>query len=243
MKNTYTLIIVVLSVFTSLYSQSVAINWDNSSGDFPLKNQTNSVFLSKGVDTLNGDGSLIQLGYYSTASASNNFSGVWTPLTLTTTIGDSGNQLGGAPAGIFSFSTTFSLSSPTTSMTYLTETGQITNTISNFTSIASGQVLAIRFYNGNTIAGSTFYGAVSSDSWTWVAPSNNSWTLSLNPSTTTSGLEWENGKVGYTGIAMAIPEPKDWFLFLISLGFLLVIKKRNSVNGMDSISGKRLSQK
>lgn len=204
--------------FTSLVSSAAVltttVSWESVIG--VLKGSNNSTALTAGTGA-DGDGAVLELGYYSTATTTNNFSGTWIPLTgpnsantafSNTSIGDQG----GGPDGQFSISTTFTAGSPTTG-----------NNLPGSTSIP----LVIRFYNATTIGASTAYGAVSNDSWLWVLPSvtpGSTLTLSLNPSN--GGNEWLGGGAGfYTNIP--VPEPTSFvFVGLATLGMTVIRRRR-----------------
>jgi hypothetical protein len=134
------------------------------SGSYTLYNSNNSTILSGGaeINPVDGDGDVIQIGYYTGATSSSNlFTGTWVALTgnggansafNTTSIGDQTSQ--GAGDGTFALNLTFTSGSPT----------------SGVYPAIGGKILALRFYNGTTVANSTYYGAVSDASWTWAAP-------------------------------------------------------------------------
>jgi hypothetical protein len=93
----------------------------------------------------NGEGALVEVGYYSAATVGNDFAGTWTPLAIQQpSIGTS--TADGA------------------------DSGSIAATILISGSVAgppAGTPLAIRFYSQATVAGSYAYNAVSSDDWVW----------------------------------------------------------------------------
>jgi hypothetical protein len=148
------------------------------------------VLLSGGTSS-DGDGTVLQLGYYSGATAGNNFTGTWTPLTgqgslstatisgsspteqyNKTSIGDITAKFAGD--GTFAMSLNFFAGSPTSGQSLPTG--------------GSTPPLAIRFYNGTTIETSTFYNVVSDDSWLWITPTNASPSIPI--SLNDPGLKW-----------------------------------------------------
>jgi hypothetical protein len=176
-----------------------------------------------------GDGAVLQLGYYDGASVGNNFAGVWHALTGATSLntgGDTGSGLpfnttsigdiggGAAPggSGIFAFSLVFD---DTVSGTF--------NGLPGATTIP----LAIRFYDGTSLAGSSYFNVVSHDSWLWKSPATPSpLPPTINISLDDSGLEWQSVAAGqsaatafHTSIVI-VPEPSTMLLAAFGLGTL-----------------------
>ena len=91
----------ILTVQPSLKSD-IVVTWDDGFYDFTDFSGTNLTSGGAG----NGNGDLVELGFYSEADDSNLFQGTWIPLTSGTRIGDAndGTNLGD---GYFSFSTSF----------------------------------------------------------------------------------------------------------------------------------------
>ena len=169
-----------------------------------------------------GDGAIIQLGYYDAATVGNHFAGVWRPLTgvgslnsggdtgsglsfTTTSIGDIG---GGAPdgSGIFAFSLVFD---DTVAGTFNDLPGAITTP------------LALRFYNGATSGGSTHFNVVSNDAWLWKLPATPSpLPPTINVSLSDPGLEWQSIVAGQSAATAfqtslpAVPEPRSALLVI-----------------------------
>ncbi|NBV33743.1 MAG: hypothetical protein EBR81_08185, partial [Proteobacteria bacterium] len=164
----------------ALMAQStLQVIWENSDNELLLDSAGNA--LSAGSSS-NGDGCVIQLGYYSNATALNPFNGDFVALTgegsansqfRTTALGDSNGQ----SAGRFSLSSTFQAGSATSGLNLP----------------PSGTPLAIRYFNSSTIATSTFYNAVSAGTnWAWKAPAATPGELMLL-SLGDSGLTWLGG--------------------------------------------------
>ena len=112
-----------LSVFSVLFAQltglifaneqQIVIHWtsETASGSSDLLKDRDGNLLDSG-STSNGDGSIITLGYFDTATTSDPFNGNWVPLTEGTRIGDSSSGYGYAD-GTFSFTTIFTKNSST----------------------------------------------------------------------------------------------------------------------------------
>ena len=140
-----------------LAQSTLQVVWENSDSEL-LLDSSGSV-LDAG-SSASGDGCVLQLGYYSNASAVDPFNGIFVPLTgegsantqfQSTTLGDSGAQA----AGRFSLSTKFLVGSSTSGQNLP----------------PAGTPLAIRFFNSSSIATSTYYNAVSAGAaWAWKTP-------------------------------------------------------------------------
>jgi len=215
-------------------SSIVTIAFDN--GSFQIVNQL-SVALTAGT-SLDGDGAVLQLGYYNGASAGSNFLGVWVPLTgegslntggvvLDTTsepfnktsIGDANFDSSGA--GTFGITVTFDTANANTSSSLP----------------AAGVPLALRFYNNTTIAASTFFNVVSSDAWGFVSPAAPQTNAHVNMSLDESGLKWLsiNGGTEFAGgqsastafkTTIPVPEPSAAMAAIAGLGCLLSYRRR-----------------
>ena len=155
-----------------------------------------------------GNGAVLQLGYYSTATAANNFSGTWIPLSgegsLNTAI-----IFGSSPPEMYNQTSigdlTVRFAGPATFALQLSfRQGDPTsgNSLPSSTTIP----LALRFYNNTTIGTSTHYNVVSDDDWLWEnpAPQVNTIDISLND----VGLEWQSifeGQAATTAFHTSIP--------------------------------------
>jgi hypothetical protein len=184
------------------------------SGSHILFNQSTTVLT--GGTALDGDGAILQLGYYSGA----NFTGTFTPLagegSLNTAIipgstAEPYNKLsigditaeGGADGTFFVPGLNF-----------------VVGTTSGNSLPSAGTQLAIRFFNGTTIAGSTFYNAVTDSLWIWPAPATPPAVLTM--SLEDAGLQWlsiaQGGAAGtafHTSLPTAIPEPSTLACLLL----------------------------
>ena len=185
-----------------------------------------------------GDGAVIQLGYYAAATIGNNFAGTWHALTGagslniggdtgsgltfdTTSIGDIGGGAAPGGSGIFAFSLVFD---NTVSGTFADLPGSITIP------------LAIKFFNAPSLGASTYFNVVSADAWLWKLPATPSpLPPTINLSLDDAGLEWQSIAVAgqspstafHASIAI-VPEPTA--TLLIGLGFAAFAMRRNHPN-------------
>ena len=165
--------------------------------------------LSAGTSA-DGDGTLLQLGYYTLATILDPFAGDWVAMTgpgtsYLTTIGDSGN----GPAGSIKLGVLFTAGSL------------------GFETPAVGTPLALRFYDSTSIATSNYFNAVSetTGAFNWVAPAEPKSTANLT--FLTSGVVWQDGPSSSYRTTIAVPEPSCILLSILSLGALAVRRRSN----------------
>jgi hypothetical protein len=230
--------IVIISVcLTGLFQFVQAQNQTTvgfDSGSQTIFNQA-STPLTAGT-AADGDGAVLQLGYYDGASIANNFLGNWVPLSGEgslntaiiagsspagetynhTSIGDLSSAGAGAN-GIFALSLVFVVGDPASG-----------NSLPGSTTIP----LSIRFYNGTTIASSTFFNVVSDDLWLWKAPQPSNVPNNVAITLDQAGLEWlsiaQGGAAGtafHTTLPTAIPEPSTLACLLLGGAGTLAIGK------------------
>ena len=129
--------------------------------------------LSAGVQG-NGDGDLVELGYFSEASTDSPFSGSWIPLTKQTKVGDSSSGYGFGN-GMFIFTSNFQRNSDQV-VVFPTEPKEYSEDL-GFTVTSSapptGTPFCIRFYDGPEKGGAR-YNTVTGDNWLWPAFPNGS---------------------------------------------------------------------
>lgn len=181
--------------------------------------------LSAGTSA-DGDGAVLQLGYYDGASTGNNFLGNWIPLSgegslntgvipgfsLTfdnTSIGDLNEAAGGD--GTFAIALTFTVGD--------SQTG---DSLPSSTAIP----LSIRFLNGTTIADSTHFNVVSSDTWTWKTPGEDPAQPVINISLSDPNLEWQGGESSAFRTTLAVPEPSTGLALIGGVAVLLAHRRR-----------------
>ena len=237
--------LILLGTVASAWSQAnTTANWGNFSLDATtqsmiLLRDAAGVPLSQGTATVNTDGFLVQLGYYSMATVGNNFAGVWIPITGAigtanpTTVGDS-PDLSGFGNGVISFNTGFTLNTtnvqvyaPADAGDYITQSSiQITGTTP-----PANQIMAIRFYD--TTTGTTgFYNAVSADDWTWQVPTTVGGGAIVNYDMEAAflgiglALEFEVGGPGAFRTVIPVPEPSTYALFFLGLATAAYARRR-----------------
>lgn len=211
----------------ALGDPSTQVNFNSGSFTF----QTNlGVDLSPGGPA-DGNGTVIQLGYFSGATAGDNFLGTWIPLTgegsantgqidgLTinfnqTSIGDSFTGTANTP-GTFALGVVFD-----------TAVSNKSQNLPGSTSIP----LAIRFYNTTTVTGASLYNTVSSDLWMWQTPGPGPIPPTLNLSLDDLGLQWESidlHGLAATQFRTVIPEPSAASLILLGIAGLGLRRRRS----------------
>ena len=163
---------------------------------------------------------LVQLGYFSTGSVANNFSGTFTRLTTGTRFGDSAD-LSGEGVGRIGFQAFFTSGSSTVNIfdsaldagAYTTiAAGAISGTVP-----PPDQVLAIRFFD--TTNGATgFFNTVSADTWLWKAPTAVGSTVTINLGS--SVLEWQDSAHPFQTLII-VPEPSPSLLLIAAFGSLM----------------------
>lgn len=181
-------------------SASIQINWSIENGRELYDRFVTP--LSAGTSA-NGDGTLIQLGFYTEATSSNPFLGTWNILA-TSSIGDTGiNQ-----AGRFNVSTT------------LVE--------GEFNAPNTGIPLSIRYYTGLTAATSSYFNAASdtTGNWNWIAPATVPPILNLEITKLTGVFQSGISGAFRSAISTGVPEPAFSALLLLGVGIFSIMRRR-----------------
>lgn len=201
------LILLFLSSQTLIYGASTRVNFGIQSDTLKDLNGTS---LTAGTSA-DGDGTILQLGYYTAATTGNPFAGDWVAMTgpgtsYQTTMGDSGNN----PNGTFKLEVLFTQGSY------------------SFAEPAVGTPLALRFYNTTSLAGSTYFNAVTDTTggFNWVAPADPTSTAGLSLGLSSVGIVWQDGSGSSFRTTIAVPEPSCFLLGVLSLG-ALAVRRRN----------------
>lgn len=197
-----TLIFITAIFSPTLASQaaSTLVNWSMLPSDGRRLNGFNLIPLSAGTPAA-GDGTLLELGYYSMASTSNPFAGSWTVLA-SSTMGDNGIEVAGR------FSTSSILGDAA------------------MPGLTTSTPLSIRYYDGVSIANSTYFNAVSntSGSWNYVTPIDPSPTINLAIDKDVS-IVFQGAGEGAFRTVIPIPEPSHMLLVMVS-GFVALLRRR-----------------
>lgn len=197
----------LLSSSPLVYGASIQISL---SADFVSLNDFDNNPLNAGTSS-NGDGAILQLGYYTASTTVGPFSGDWVAMTgpgtsYPTTIGDSGNQ----DPGSFKIVVLFSQGSY------------------SFPEPPVGTPMALRFYNSTSLGTSTYFNAVTDTvaQFNWVAPSDPTSSAGLSLTFLTAGVVWQDGAGSAFRTTIPVPEPSSSALFaLVSLG-VMVVRRR-----------------
>jgi hypothetical protein len=224
----------VAASLQALRADTTTVSFD--SGTKTLFDQnTGAMNALTGGTSANGNGCVLQLGYYDGASIANNFLGNWVPLSgelsLNTAVipgGASVNPTGetynhtsigdmtanGAGNGTFAISLDFVMGSATSG-----------NSLPSSTTIP----LSIRFYNATTIGGSSFYNVVSDDLWLWKTPATPPAVVTI--SLDDLSLEWLSIAMGQNAntafhTTVAVPEPSTYALMLAGAVGFLALRRR-----------------
>ena len=201
MKSLFTILSFASLQVCSIQAASVIINWSVTSD--PTRNLENHIALPLSAGSAaTGDGTLVQLGYYSSATQVTPFAGTWVTLA-TTSMGDDSVNISGK------FATTSTLVGGA------------------FAAPSVGTPLAIRFFDGVSVGTSSYFNAVSniSGGWNFVAPTDP--TLSLNMVIDkTSDIVFQSGEVGAFQTRLAIPEPSSLLLIGVATSTLLLRRRR-----------------
>jgi hypothetical protein len=153
----------------------ISIIWgtETSSNSPYLLKDSNELPLSSGIRG-NGDGDLVELGYFSDGTSANPFSGEWTPLTQQTHVGDSSSGYG-FNHGMFIFTTNF-FQNLNQAVVYPTEPKEYSENLKDpitSTEPPPGTPICIRFYDSRYKAGAN-YNTVTGSGWLWPSFPNGS---------------------------------------------------------------------
>lgn len=207
-------------------SAVITVNFD--SGDFVVETDLGNP-LSAGNTSLDGDGFVLQLGYYTGATTGNNFLGNWVSLTgegsantgnITgtglnfnqTTIGDTDDRNPDGAAGTFAVSVTFDTA--------------FANKSQNLPAV--GVPLAIRFFNSTTVGPTALFNVVSNDAWLWQTPGEAPSQPVISMSLSDANLEWQSVAQGQsdTEFMTVIPEPSSAALLGLGAAVLGLRRRR-----------------
>jgi len=193
-------IFLCLFALCSANTPQISIVWstENFGSSVPLLKNISGHALTAGVQG-NGDGCLVELGYYSESTTSHPFAGDWIALTRNTHVGDSSTGYG-FDDGKFAFSTTFSKDRDTvvifpTEPKVFVET--LDFTVTSFTPPVNIPI-CIRFYDTVEKSPTSKYNAVTGPDWKWPSfPSGSSIPgnvyFKISNASPPSGTYWKYG--------------------------------------------------
>jgi hypothetical protein len=225
-KRLLIIAVVLTTANFALAQNTTSVGFD--SGDAIVKN-FNGIALTQGPAG-DGNGAVLQLGYFTNGTSANPFAGTFVPLSgqgsantgvvpgssetyNQTSIGDEAVNSANFDGG-FAINLVFQPGDPA-----------IGNNLPPSTTIP----LAIRFYDGTTIAGSTRYNTVSSTSLTWLWQTPNTPPSAIQISLNDSGIVWEdNSNPLKTSILIAIPEPSSLVLLAIGGCAIPLLRRRKA---------------
>lgn len=212
MKTLSTAILASWTIGLPLYGAVTLGYGNNSSGDTFLRD-IGGVPLTSGPKGP-GDGAVIEVGYYSMATTADPFAGDWVALigpgtgVEAVTIGDANGGAGGD--GIFGGTVILGASHPG-SVAYPT----------------GDTPVAIRFYDGTSIGGSTYYNSATMSNWTW--RSDGTLGLDIFPTPSTAMI-WEGGlESAYRTTIAVVPEASSSMFVMLGSAALLVRRRRKKI--------------
>lgn len=221
-KMKTSLIVLLLITRTALsalvYETKVAFRNDAPGEEF----YTSSGSLLDAGTPAPGDGAVLQFGFYSGATHNAPFAGNFIPLTgpgsihgWSSTLGDGPGATAVRPAGQFFSSVFFDLFTDTT----------------NDDLPIPGVPMAIRFYNGTTIAGSTEFNTVSnvSGAWDWhstIGGSDHAFADLSAPGL----LLWERGPTTAFHTEAIVPEPSSTALLIVATVLVAARRKKSAAS-------------
>lgn len=218
--------ILVLSVISNISYGAAITTLSISSGFSPDRaiNDLGGVTpLPSGAANTAGDGAVIQIGYYTSATAGNNFgSGNFVALTGPGTVfGFTNTTIGDTPANL----------SPGPYNGFFITGINIQAGINDLLLPTPGTPLSIRIYNNTMIGSSTRYEALSNNLWAWQTPADAPLSPTINMNLNSLGLVAKSGAVvaapGTTiTTSIATPEPTSAALLLVGLVSLASRRRR-----------------
>jgi PEP-CTERM motif len=200
------LLVCAVSSLAACQAATVGLTWQYNNTTPQTIQDQNGTALSGAGSAADGDGFVLQLGYYSAATAVDPFAGTWTPVfgpgTTNSLFSSAGMGDGKATTG-------------TDDRFFFTGTIDTANASTTVGIPASGQIMSIRYYNAASLDSATFFGAASNSTWIWTSPGIAPAPMSFNINQSGTVFQAASGSpapmVPQTNI-MAVPEPSTWAL-------------------------------
>lgn len=220
-KSSLAALVASLAVGNAAIVTNVDVNWDDTAG-VTLKNLLGAPLSAGGV--ADGDGFVLQLGYFDMSSTGNNFAGEFIAIAgaLSANTQYQSFTVGDQEAGPGGFYANFRFEP------------LVAARGTNLPSAATIP-LSIRFYNAASIAAATHYNTVSNDAWLWKTPANDVPLPTAVVNIQNLGtLEYESiSKLGQSGATASmttipIPEPTSAFLVAAGAAGLMMRRRRQS---------------
>ena len=203
------LVFFITATTSHVNASSVLIRWQNSIGH-ELKNQFDD-FLRSGVLGVPGDGTALELGYYSLATTTSPFAGAWIPFTGQSVLGGQTTTIGDK----FTGPGLFSIESQ-----YHTE-------YDPFIIAAVGHPLSIRFYDQFTGLAPRYFNTVSSVNWVLQPLPEDSVSL-MTMDLSQSPLRWEGGQASNSAFKTVLRIPEPGSLLLVGLSSICLFFRRRA---------------
>lgn len=217
------LLVLLITAFTARAQDSTAtLTWKYNPIGTP-----EAIYASNGVTPLsgagtsaNGDGFVLQLGYYTGATnGSDLFTGTWIPLY----------GPGSVNSGLFPTAGMGDGTGTTGTDDRFVLTGTVDLTTNTTTDVPSqGQIMAIRYYNASSVGTATFFGAISDTSWIWETPLPEPSSPSMSFNFLDSGVAYQGGASEPETNISTVPEPStiSFLAGAVAIGAMVIRRRK-----------------
>jgi len=225
MKRLFAIAFLLLAAIASHAQSTATVKWSYSApvGSLTIYGPDGTTPLAGAAGSNGGVGFVLQLGYYTGATSSNAFLGTWVPvfgpgtsnsLFSTAGMGDDGATQETGTNDEFSFSGTV------TSDTASTEVGLP----------LPGQIMSIRYYNANSLAAATYFGAISDplggSAWLWEPPVGPPSVADNTYSLNDTGVVYQMGVGEPETNVLLVPEPPVLSLMAMAAGAIALRRRK-----------------